>query len=102
MDCTKYHSVDVLTEAGIEVFPSTGHAPRVQGGYPPNSHDSMPCELINNKFKEMTQKKFNKTADLTPKHEQSVLRNWQNSRTIPGGLRQRPNCVFAEDNGSDY
>lgn len=32
----------------------------VEGGDAPNSHDCMPCELINNKFKEMTRKKFNK------------------------------------------
>ena len=51
---------EVLGDAGIDVYPSAGHTHRAEGGYPPNSHDCMPCELVNNKFKEITRKNFNK------------------------------------------
>jgi hypothetical protein len=42
------------------------------------------------------------TAEITSKYDQSVLANSQNCGTIPGGVRQRTNCEFAEDNGCDY
>jgi hypothetical protein len=48
----------------------------------PNLHDCMPCELVNNKFKEITGK-TQQTAEIASKHEQPVLLNSQNCRTIP-------------------
>jgi hypothetical protein len=48
MDCTNvYHNDEVyslLHNAGITPLPSAGFSHRVEGGYPPNSHDCMPCD----------------------------------------------------------
>jgi hypothetical protein len=88
MDCTNmYHNADVhnvLTEARIEVFPLVTHIELKD--HPPNSHDCMPCELINQVQRDDLEE-IQQTAEVTPKHEQSVLRNSRNSRTIPVGLR---------------
>ena len=63
-DCTNvYHNddiYDVLKEAGIDVYPSAGRPHNVEGGYPPNSHDCMPIELINGRLKEKARKAFDK------------------------------------------
>jgi hypothetical protein len=62
-DCTTvYHNEDVyqlFRDAGIDVYPSAGHTFRVAGGYPPNSHETMPNEQIHDCFKEVLRKKFN-------------------------------------------
>ena len=63
-DCTTvYHNDEVydeLKEAGIHVYPSAGRPFDVKGGYPPNSHDCMSNELINNRLKEVSRKEFDK------------------------------------------
>ena len=63
-DCTNvYHNddvYDVLRKAKIDVYPSAGRPHNVEGGYPPNSHDCMPIEQINNRSKENSRKAFDK------------------------------------------
>lgn len=63
-DCTTvYHNSRVyslLRENGIEPYPSAGMPFRTEGGYPPNSHDCMPNELINDRLKENVRKAFDK------------------------------------------
>jgi hypothetical protein len=39
---------------------------RVQGGYSPNSHNCMPCELVNDRLKEIVRKSFD---DLQKSHQ---------------------------------
>ncbi len=62
-DCTNvYHNEKVynkLKAHGIEPYPSAGHTHRVKGGYPPNSHETMPNEGFNYDFKELVRKNFN-------------------------------------------
>ena len=62
MDCTTvYHNnaiYEELRENGIEPYPSGGRPFDVEGGYPPDSHDCMPCEMINDRLKENAQKTF--------------------------------------------
>ena len=64
LDCTTvYHNDEVydeLKEAGIHVYPSAGRPFDVKGGYPPNSHDCTPNELIDNRLKEVCRKGFDK------------------------------------------
>ena len=58
-----YHNdkiYDVLEEVGIDVYPSACRPHNVEGGYPPNSHDCMPIELINGRLKEKARKAFDK------------------------------------------
>jgi hypothetical protein len=82
MDCTNlYHNAgayNVLTEVGIEVFPSAGHTHRVKGGLIP--------------------------AEVTRLHALRADQQQVQSKTAEESRRtcQRPNCVFSEDNGSDY
>ena len=63
-DCiTVYHNTkvsDELKQNGIDVHPSGGSSFGVKGGYPPNSHDCMPNELINDRLKENARKEFDK------------------------------------------
>ena len=49
-----------LRDNGIEPYPSGGRPFDVEGGYQPNSHDCMPCELINDHLKENARKAFEK------------------------------------------
>ena len=62
MDCTTvYHNETIyeeLRENGIEPYPSGGRPFDVEGGYPPNSHDCMSCELTNDRVKKNAQKAF--------------------------------------------
>ena len=55
MDCTTvYHNPTIyeeLRDNGIQPYPSGGRPFDVEGGYPPNSHDCMPNELINDRLK---------------------------------------------------
>ena len=64
MDCTTvYHNETIykeLRDNDIEPYPSGGRSFDVDGGYPPNSHDCMPCELINDHLKENSRKAFEK------------------------------------------
>ena len=64
MDCTTvYHNTKIyqtLEDAGIKAYPSGGRPFDVKGGYPPNSHDCMPNELINDKLKEHSRVAFQK------------------------------------------
>ena len=61
MDCTTFcHNQTIykeLRDIGIEPYPSRGHRSDVEGGYPPSSHDCMPCELINDNFVEENARK---------------------------------------------
>ena len=63
-DCTTvYHNDAVyklMKNAGIEVYESGGRPFDVEGGYPPNSHDCMSNELINDRLKEICKKEFDK------------------------------------------
>ena len=63
-DCTTvYHNPTIyalLRDEGIEPYPSGGRPFDVEGGYPPNSHDCMPNELINDKLKENARVSFQK------------------------------------------
>ena len=66
MDCTAAYRNDtiyaVLKENGIEPYPSGGRPFDVEGGYPPNSHDCMPCELINDRLRENARKAFDRVS----------------------------------------
>ena len=61
-DCTNvYHNVSVchLFESnGIEVYGSAGLGRNENGGYPPNSHETMPNETMHAELKERIFKKF--------------------------------------------
>jgi len=63
-DCTNvYHNeriYEMMKKAKIDVYPSAGRPHNVKGGYPPNSHDCMPIELINDRLKQNSRKAFNK------------------------------------------
>ena len=63
-DCTNvYHNdkiYEVMKKAEIDVYPSAGRPHNVKAGYPPNSHDCMPIELINNRLKQNSRKAFDK------------------------------------------
>ena len=62
-DCTNvYHNKDVyelFESEGIDVYPSSGYGHNVKGGYPPNSHETMPNEQMHNDLKQDVYKKFN-------------------------------------------
>ena len=66
---------NVLKDAGIEAYPSAGRPHDVQGGYPPNSHDCIPVELINDRLKESSRKEFNllRSSRKTMKSLQTVV-----------------------------
>ncbi len=61
-DCTLvYHNNRVyarFAEKGIEVMPSAGRCWEVEGGYSPNSHETMPNESINSDYKDLLYKAF--------------------------------------------
>jgi hypothetical protein len=58
---------DLLRSSGIEPFPSAGFTHRVKGGYVPNSHNCMPCELVNDRFKQMERKNFTRLQESRQK-----------------------------------
>ena len=61
LNSTVHHTeiiYEELRENGIEPYPSGGRPFDAEGGYPPKSHDCMPCELINDRLKENARKSF--------------------------------------------
>jgi C4-dicarboxylate-specific signal transduction histidine kinase len=78
-ECTSvYHNdevYDLLRSSGIESFLSAGFTHRVKGLYPPNTHDYMPCELVNDRFKQMVRKNF--SGRTSTENGDSALRNSQ-------------------------
>ena len=79
IDCTTvYHNkriYDLLKENKIKPYPSAGVPFRTPNGYPPNSHDMMPNELINDRLKENARLAFDKLPkrDKTMKRLQHVI-----------------------------
>ena len=49
---------------GIDVYSSAGFGHNVKGGYPPNSHETMPNEQMHNELKQTVYERFLK---LPPK-----------------------------------
>ncbi len=86
-DCTDvYHNqavYNVLLEAGIKPYPSAGKNHKVHGGYPPNSHETMPCESVHNLLKEKLFKKY--AGVMRSRRNQNTLHNLllKTAKTIP-------------------
>jgi hypothetical protein len=82
MDRTNvYHNDEVygvLRDAGIQPIRSSGNGHRVKGGYPPNSHDCMPCELVNDRLKENVQQQIAEKSKRMSSLHNLIIKNVKN------------------------
>ena len=88
---------EVLGDAGIDVYPSAGHTHRAEGGYPPKLARLYALRTCQQQIQRNHPEKLQQIAEVASEHEQPVLPNPQNCRTIPRRLRPRQNCVFTDD-----